>query len=105
MKWWLQQHFPSLHFEYIQTNHEDNAVESTIRFIDRGFPVLVSVSHARVAGHTILVIGYANYSPGMSSADFELIVHDPFGRFDPSLLSTLFGKQRWGRNEPGVSVF
>jgi hypothetical protein len=95
MKWWLEQHFRSLRFEYIQTNQEDRAVESITRFIDRGFPVLVSVSHERVAGHIILVVGYANYSQGMSSADFEWIVHDPYGRFDPSLSSPVFGQQRW----------
>jgi hypothetical protein len=95
MKWWLEQHFPSLRFEYIQTNHEDAAVEAIVRFIDRGFPVLVSVSHARVAGHIILVTGYENYTPNVSSADFALIVNDPYGRFDPSLLSTMFGTKRW----------
>jgi hypothetical protein len=95
MKWWLEQRFPSVRFEYIQTHKEDLAVESMIRFIDAGFPVLVSVSHARVAGHIILVTGYANYSPNMSSADFELIVHDPYGRFDPSLMSRLFGTKRY----------
>jgi hypothetical protein len=95
MKWWLEKHFRSLRFEYVQTTREEQAIESIIRFIDRGFPVLVSVSHARVAGHIILVTGYANYSAGMSSSDFELIVHDPYGRFDPWLLSSVFGSKRW----------
>jgi hypothetical protein len=95
MKWWLEHHFPSVRFAYIQTNQEDRAVESIVRFIDGGFPVLVSVSHERVKGHIILVTGYANYTPVMSSEDFELIVHDPYGRFDPSLLSTVFGSNRW----------
>jgi hypothetical protein len=95
MKWWLESHFPSIRFEYVQTNREDQALETIVRFIDRGFPVLVSVSHAQVAGHIVLVTGYANYEPGVSSSEFELIVHDPYGRFDPSLLSNLFGNKRW----------
>jgi hypothetical protein len=95
MKWWLERHFPAVRFEYIQTNHEDRALESIVRFIDRGFPVLVSVSHERVKGHIILVTGYENYMPAVSSADFALIVHDPYGRFDPSLLSNVFGSKRW----------
>jgi hypothetical protein len=95
MKWWLERHFPSLRFEYIQTKREDQAVESIVRFIDGGFPVLVSVSHERVAGHIILVVGYANYLPNVSNPDLELIVHDPYGSFDPTLLSTLFGSKRW----------
>jgi hypothetical protein len=95
MKWWLERHFPSIRFEYIQTKREDQAVEAIVRFIDGGFPVLVSVSHERVAGHIILVIGYANYLPNVSNPDFELVVHDPYGSFDPTLLSTLFGTKRW----------
>jgi len=95
MKWWLEQHFPSLRFEYIQTHRENDALEAIVRFIDRGFPVLVSVSHSRVKGHIILVTGYAGYTPGQSSEDFELIVNDPYGRFDPSLLSNVFGSKRW----------
>jgi len=94
MKWWLERQFPMLKFAYIETRHEDRAVEAIVRFIDSGFPVLVSVSHERVKGHIILVTGYANYTPNMSSADFSLIVHDPYGRFDPWLLSTAFGAER-----------
>jgi len=101
MKWWLESHFPSLKFKYKQTNREDQAVDSIVQFIDSGFPVLVSVSHARVPGHIILVIGYENYLPMMSSTDFRLVVHDPYGRFDPSLLSNLYGQKRW---EGGASL-
>jgi hypothetical protein len=95
MKWWLEQHFPGLKFEYTQTTREDRALEAIVGFINGGFPVLVSVSHERVAGHIILVVGYVNYTPGISSADFGLVVHDPYGRFDPSLLSTVFGAKRY----------
>jgi hypothetical protein len=95
MKGWLERHFPTRKFKYIQTKGESEAIESIVRFIDGGFPVLVSVSHARVDGHIILVTGYANYEPAISSEDFELIVHDPYGRFDPWLLSTIFGGKRW----------
>jgi hypothetical protein len=94
MKWWLESHFPSLRFMYIQTNHEDRAPESIVGFVDGGFPVLVAVSHTRTHGHIILVIGYEDYQPNMSSLDFKLVVHDPYGRFDPSLLSNLFGGKR-----------
>jgi hypothetical protein len=113
MKWWLERHFPSLAFEYMQTKREDVAADAIVRFIDAGYPVLVSVSHARVAGHIVLVIGYRNYQPNVSSADFELIVHDPFGQFDPFLLSNAYGKRRWtggaslvegGQSGPGREV-
>ena len=57
--------------------------------------MLVSVSHINVDGHIILVVGYENYEPNMSMFDFNLIVHDPYGQFDPSLRSKLFGKQRF----------
>jgi Peptidase_C39 like family len=94
MKWWLERHFPTLKFKYVQSKDEGRALESIVDFIDGGFPVLVSISHARVKGHIILVVGYENYQPQMSSLDFKLVVHDPYGRFDPSLLSTLYGSQR-----------
>ena len=95
MKWWLEVHFPSLHFEYITTTDEARAVESIVRFIDGGFPVMVAVSHVNVEGHIILVVGYENYQPYTCSADFRIVVHDPYGSFDPSLRSRLFGGKRW----------
>lgn len=66
-----------------------------VRFVDGGFPVLVAVSHARVPGHIILVIGYEDYQPNVSSLNLKLVVHDPYGRFDPSLLSNLYGSKRF----------
>ena len=101
MKWWLENHFPSLNFQYIQTKDETLAIENIMRFINGGFPVLVAVSHINVEGHIILVTGYENYVPNVSSTDFKLIVHDPYGQFDPSLKSKLFGK-RW--REGGASL-
>jgi hypothetical protein len=76
------------------THREDQAVENIVQAIDRDSPVLVSVSHARVKGHFILVMGYENYQPNMCGEDFALVVHDPYGRFDPWLLSDLYGKKR-----------
>lgn len=103
MKWWLERYFPVLRFQYLKVALEDQALEKIIYFIDGRFPVLVSVSHAAVKGHIILVYGYENYVPNMSSMDFKLIVHDPYGRFDPSLKSKLFGAQRWKRGMSLVS--
>ena|SRR2546422_6004986 len=95
MKWWLERHFPTLIFDYSQTNDEARALESMVRFIDGGFPVMVAVSHINVEGHIILVVGYDNYVPYVSSLDFKIVVHDPYGSFDPSLKSKLFGNKRW----------
>ena len=95
MKWWLERHFPSLHFEYHTIMDETRACEKIIEFIKFGMPVLMSVSHARVEGHIILVVGYENYVPMMSTADFHLVVHDPYGKFDPSLLSSTYGSKRY----------
>jgi hypothetical protein len=36
-----------------------------------------------------------------SSVDFKLVVHDPYGRFDPTLLSKLYGQRRF---EGGMSL-
>jgi hypothetical protein len=95
MKWWLEQHFPALRFEYHTLTDEGRALEKIVAFIECGMPVLMSVSHARVPGHIILVVGYENYAPSVSTPDFDLVVHDPYGRFDPSLLSKSYGRLRW----------
>jgi Peptidase_C39 like family len=95
MKWWLEQRFPTLIIQYITTALEWEAIDDIVGFIDSGFPVLVAVSHANVEGHIVLVIGYQGYLENASSLDFKLVVHDPYGAFDPSLLSKSYGKQRF----------
>jgi peptidase C39-like protein len=95
MMWWLQRCFPLLHFEYHTLTNETRVTERIVGFIDAGIPVIVSVSHARVKGHIVLVVGYENYTPALSSPHFRLVVHDPYGRFDPSLYSDAFGRHRW----------
>lgn len=113
MKWWLEQRFPKLRFAYITTPSVDEAIQNIVGFINAGYPVLVAVSHVRVKGHIVLVIGYEGYMDNASSMDFKLVVHDPYGAFDPSLLSKAFGKQRYvggmslqagGEVGPGTAV-
>lgn len=94
-KWWLEKHFPSLKFNYVTTRDAIQATKTIVASIDSGFPVLVSVSHARVDGHIILVVGYRNYVRNMSTGDFSWVVHDPYGQFDPSLMSGAYGKKRF----------
>ena len=93
-KWWLEQRFPRLRFDYAQTTSEADAAARIVRSIDREMPVLMSVSHAHVAGHIVLVVGYEGHQANMSSEGFKVVVHDPYGRFDPMLLSNLYGKER-----------
>lgn len=97
MKWWLQERFPTLNFQYVTTALEWEAIDAIVGFIDSGFPVLVAVSHANVEGHIVLVLGYENYRENASSVDLRLVVHDPYGAFDPALLSKEYGKQRFDR--------
>ena len=113
MIWWLKQRFPALNFKEIITKDDTQATEAIVNAIDRDSPVMVGVSHARVPGHIILVIGYMNYRPLQCSADFGVVVHDPYGKFDPSLSSKLYGSRRFdggaslvrgGENGPGKSV-
>jgi hypothetical protein len=41
-------------------------------------------------GHILLVVGYEHYVPNVSTPDFAVVTRDPYGRFDPSLLSRVF---------------
>lgn len=93
-KWWLARRFPQLSFNYVEGCDEGQASSLIVNSIDRGMPVLASVSHENVAGHIVLAIGYEGHVPGLSSVAFNVIVHDPYGRFDPVLRSTLYGKKR-----------
>jgi hypothetical protein len=93
-KWWLEQRFPKLKFDLIWVN-EEIAGPKIVGYIDRGSPVLMAVSHARVEGHIMLTIGYENYVPGVSSEDFQLVVHDPYGAFHPTLHRKDYGANRW----------
>jgi Papain-like cysteine protease AvrRpt2 len=94
-KWWLERRFPHLRFDYLQTTSEADAAARIVQAIDRDMPVLMSVSHAQVPGHIVLVVGYEGYAANMSSSTFNVVVHDPYGRFDPTLLSNLHGKERF----------
>jgi hypothetical protein len=100
-KWWLEDHFPNIKFIYEQVMDPYQAVEKIVGYINGGFPVLVAVSHINVEGHIILVVGYENYVPNACSSDFKFIAHDPYGQFDPSLKSKVFGSRRF---EGGASL-
>jgi len=100
-KWWLENHFPNITFTYETVMLPYQAVEKIVGYINGGFPVLVAVSHVNVEGHIILVIGYENYVPNACSSDFKFIAHDPYGQFDPSLKSKVFGSRRF---EGGASL-
>ena len=93
--WWFNKNIPDKKFKKKETADETAAIPYIIEAINRGNPVLLSTNHTRTKGHIILVIGYANYVPNQSTADFRLICHDPYGAFDPELASILFGKNRY----------
>lgn len=97
MKWWLEQNYPGFRFEYTAAADQTMAIEKIVGYIDYGFPVLMAVNHSRVEGHIVLVVGYENFRPNACSADFRLVVHDPYGEFDPTLHSTLYGKHRYDK--------
>jgi len=93
--WWLNNNIIDRKFKSKETNDEIEAILYIIDAIDNGAPILLSVNHERSEGHIILVIGYENYVPNQSTADFRLICHDPNGKFDPELHSKLYGKEKY----------
>jgi hypothetical protein len=96
MRWWLEQNIPGSRALKLSTADVLEAHDFFVLQVSRGFPVLCSVTHAHnKTGHIILVVGYENECPNASSIDFSLVAHDPYGAYDPSLRSTLYGKLRW----------
>ncbi|MBK8482509.1 MAG: hypothetical protein IPL40_15315 [Proteobacteria bacterium] len=106
LKWWLEQRFlPRTRFVYWREPDQRVALAKIVRFIDGGVPVLVRVSHSRVRGHIVLIIGYENYAPALEDLTARLLVHDPYGRFDPGLADpedpTSFAANAWGDQAGG----
>lgn len=100
-KWWLETRFPQLRVEQRTLHDEIAAIEYVVASIDAAYPVLASVSHENVKGHIVLIVGYVDYLPHMSTEGQAIVVHDPYGAFDPSLGSKLWGKRR---GEGGMSL-
>jgi len=96
-KWWLEQNYPNLVFEYTSTKLDFEAIDKVVYHINRGYPVLMAVNHELVEGHIVLVTGYENYQENACSNDFRFVVHDPYGEFDPVLNSKLYGKHRFDK--------
>lgn len=94
MKWWLEKYFHPRKFHILNLVNVDDAIRQVIKHIDYGYPVMVSTNHARTSGHIILVIGYET-SLGVSTPDVKFICHDPYGKFDPQLLSRQYGRNRY----------
>jgi hypothetical protein len=99
--WWLQKYFGPRRFEVKSSKSVDEAIQLVIRYIDHGYPVMVSTNHSRTDGHIILVVGYENFEPSTSSAGVKFVCHDPYGKFNPGLGSKLFGKHRF---DTGMSL-
>ena len=101
MRWWLAKYFAPLRFEVTSTKSVDEAIDSIVACINHDFPVMVSTNHARTDGHIILVIGYSRFLKGRASCSPEFwrqmrfVCHDPYGKFDPQLLSADFGRRRY----------
>jgi hypothetical protein len=98
MVWWLNSEFPSLSFRYEQTNQPRIAQDRLVRAIDSGAPVLTSTNHSNTKGHIILIVGY---EPFTTASGPHFVCHDPYGQFDPTLNSELWGDRRW---EGGASL-
>lgn len=94
MAWWLHAQFPMYRFSVDSTVSPEDAMLRIVKKIDRGFPVIVSTNHAHTAGHIIMVIGYKG-AEQFASSNISFVCHDPYGKFNPSLHSHMFGKHRF----------
>src|SRR5690349_19486892 len=48
MRWWLEQNYPGLVFEYTSTKLDFEAIDKVVYHISRGYPVLMAVNHELV---------------------------------------------------------
>ena len=112
MVWWLKNKFENNKFTIKTIRNTDEAMSFVVNSIDSGFPVMVSTNHGRTDGHIILVVGYTGLELNMC-ANVRFICHDPYGKFNPQLLSNKYGKKRYeggsslvngGEVGPGKSV-
>ncbi len=98
MMWWLENNYAPLKFTRLATRDSSVAHKAVTNAIDRGFPLIASVSHARVAGHINIIVGYVRENHVNQSIDHtnsKVVVHDPYGAFHPSLQSDLHGNKRF----------
>ena len=112
MRWWLEQYFPSRRFEVASASDVASATRLLTDKVNLGYPVMVSTNHARTSGHIVLVVGYLGPHQ-FESGDIHFVCHDPYGKFDPQLLSKDYGRNRFsggrslltgGESGPGKSV-
>ena len=125
IKQWLEDRYNPLVLKWTYTSDPELGLGLIVQSIDMGYPVIAGVSHERVEGHIVLIVGYiaddlttrmSNKSDMQSFDDYSshrLVVHDPYGAFHPSLKSELYGKNRFvggkslssgGESAPGKSV-
>lgn len=91
--WWLESHYPGISWARLGNLDIDHAIAKIVEFINGRIPVMASVSHSRTKGHFILLVGYENYNH-LQCADYTILAHDPYGKFDPSLASHFYGRCR-----------
>ncbi|HXF45817.1 MAG TPA: C39 family peptidase [Burkholderiaceae bacterium] len=102
--WWLNKYFGAYGIRARRESgipSESRAQALIKRSIDDGWPVLVGVSHERVKGHIIVVLGYSGMAD-MRSGGQDFLCHDPYGRFHREHGSKEYGKRRFDR---GASLF
>ncbi|MFT4541994.1 MAG: hypothetical protein ACI841_001019 [Planctomycetota bacterium] len=106
MMWWIEREFGgSVDMNRMLTNRPEVARKFVIDSVRAGMPVIASTSHSNFnLSHVLLVVGYVTRSleasplgalPAPTDSTTRFVCHDPYGRFDPSLGSKLWGKRRY----------
>lgn len=92
LRWWLDQYTRgSVSFRLTMPKNTTSAQEYLVAAIDAQWPVIASVSHDNTRGHIVLVVGYHVTTSGK----YFFSVYDPYGEFDPSVRSALWGANRY----------
>ena len=97
---WLEDRYSPLLLNWNYLNEPEDAIRLVMRSIKQGYPVLAGVSHARVAGHIVLIVGYELGSAVPTSPDAHPFL--PYGTWPD--LAPFSARQLQSRMDDGVGA-
>lgn len=100
---WLEDRYAPLILKWNYLNNPEEAFQLVVRSVNQGYPVLAGVSHARVAGHIVLIVGYESDS---TATPWNRAHPFPPSRMSPDLAPLTAQQSRFPTDQgSGTSLF